>query len=148
MLVSLTFDGSPARVLIGNDQEWSARSLESVIVPLGCEVIRAFTGRQVLDAAQNNVCDLVLLDTQLPDIHGFDVCRQLRSPAFLGAGTPIIMTTSGPAGRAQRLEALRAGAWEFLAEPMDVDLLLPRLSTFIEARRALLFPPNRGPVPA
>jgi len=134
---NFTFDGIPTRVLIGNDQEWSVRSVESVLVPLGCEVLRAFTGQQVIDVATRMQPDLVLLDTQLPDIHGFEVCRRLRSDAVIGVATPIVMTTSGPSGRAQRLEALRAGAWDFLAEPVDVDLLLPRLATFVEARRSL-----------
>lgn len=135
--VDFGFGGLPTRVLIGNDQEWSARSLESVLGPLGCTITRAFTGQQVLDAARTVSPHLVLLDTQLPDIHGFDVCRRLRQPELLGATTPIVMTTSGPSGRTQRLEALQAGAWDFLAEPVDVELLLPRLATYVLARRAL-----------
>ena len=38
-------------VLIANDQEWSARSLESILVPKGYEVVRAYTGRQALEQA-------------------------------------------------------------------------------------------------
>jgi CheY-like chemotaxis protein len=51
------------------------------------------------------------------------------------------MTTSGPSGRPQRLEALQAGAWEFLSEPVDLELLLPRLLTYVGARRAVAAEP-------
>lgn len=141
MPVPFRFDGQPTRVLIGNDQEWSGRSLESVLAPLGCQVTRAFTGTQVLEAARRVRPHLVLLDTQLPDLTGFEVCRRLQAPDCLGPATPIVMTTSGPSGRLQRLEALRAGAWDFLAEPVDMELLLPRLETYVRAYRTVALDP-------
>ena len=121
-------------VLIANDQEWSARSLESILAPNGYRVIRAFTGQQALERARTAAPDLIILDAQMPDIHGFDVCRTLRDDALLGATTPVIITTSGPSGRAQRLEAYRAGAWEFLGQPLDGEALLLKLRTFIQAK--------------
>jgi len=121
-------------VLIANDQEWSARSLESILAPNGYEVLRAFTGQQTLDHARAAAPDLIILDTQLPDMHGFDICRAIREEAPFGATTPIVMTTSGPSGRAQRLEAYRAGAWEFLGQPLDGEALLLKLRTFIQAK--------------
>ena len=121
-------------VLIANDQEWSARSLESILAPNGYEVLRAFTGLQTLEHARAASPDLIILDTQLPDMHGFDICRALREEGPFGATTPIVMTTSGPSGRAQRLEAYRAGAWEFLGQPLDGEALLLKLRTFIQAK--------------
>src|SRR3954454_25397205 len=88
-------------VLIANDQEWSARSLESILGPAGYAVVRAYTGQQALERARTTQPDLVILDAQLPDIHGFEVCRSLRADSRLGATTPIVITTSGPSGRTQ-----------------------------------------------
>jgi diguanylate cyclase (GGDEF)-like protein len=118
-------------VLIANDQEWSARSIESILGPNGFSVVRAYTGQQALERARTAQPDLIILDAQMPDMHGFDVCRSLRNDPRFGATTPIIITTSGPSGRTQRLEAYRAGAWEFLGQPLDGEALLLKLGTFL-----------------
>jgi PleD family two-component response regulator len=70
----------------------------------------------------------------MPDIHGFEVCRLLRSDPRFSATTPIVITTSGPSGRTQRLEAYRAGAWEFLGQPLDGEALLLKLGTFLQCK--------------
>ncbi len=126
--------GRPPLVLIANDQEWSARSLESILAPNGYSVIRAFTGEQALERARTAQPDLIILDAQMPDMHGFDVCRALRADPHFGATTPVVITTSGPSGRTQRLEAYRAGAWEFLGQPLDGEALLLKLRTFIQSK--------------
>lgn len=125
----------PVVVLIANDQEWSARSLDSILSPQGYTVIRAYTGLQALERARRARPDLVILDAQLPDIHGLEVCQQLRSDPLFGMTTPIIITTAGPSGRAQRLAAYEAGAWEFYGQPLDGVALLTRLHTFLAAKQ-------------
>jgi diguanylate cyclase (GGDEF)-like protein len=122
-------------VLIANDQEWSARSLESILGPNGYAVVRAYTGQQALERARTSQPDLIILDAQMPDMHGFEVCRALRGDPRFAATTPIVITTSGPSGRTQRLEAYRAGAWEFLGQPLDGEALLLKLNTFLESKR-------------
>ncbi len=122
-------------VLIANDQEWSARSLESILVPNGYSVVRAYTGQQALERARTSQPDIIVLDAQMPDMHGFDVCRALRADPRFSATTPIVITTSGPSGRTQRLEAYRCGAWEFLGQPLDGEALLLKLDTFLKSKR-------------
>lgn len=124
----------PPLVLIANDQEWSARSLESILGPNGYAVVRAYTGQQALERARAAQPDLIILDAQMPDMHGFDVCRALRSDPRFSATTPIVITTAGPSGRTQRLEAYRAGAWEFLGQPLDGEALLLKLRTFVQSK--------------
>ncbi len=123
-------------VLVANDQEWSARSLESILVPEGYEVIRAYTGRQALDRARSALPDLIVLDAQMPDLDGFEVCRLLRADQRFDAVTPIVITTAGPAGREKRLESLSAGAWAFYGQPLDGDILLRQFEVFLASKRA------------
>ena len=122
-------------VLIANDQEWSARSLESILGPNGYSVVRAYTGQQALERARTAQPDLIILDAQMPDMHGFEVCRALRADSRFSATTPIVITTSGPSGRTQRLEAYQAGAWEFLGQPLDGESLLLKLNTYLASKR-------------
>jgi two-component system cell cycle response regulator len=60
--------------------------------------------------------------------------RRAPHPRF-GPTTPIVITTSGPSGRTQRLEAYRAGAWEFLGQPLDGEALLLKLDTFLRCKQ-------------
>jgi PleD family two-component response regulator len=122
-------------VLIANDQEWSARSIESILGPNGYAVVRAYTGAQAIERARSSQPDILILDAQMPDMHGFDVCRALRADPRFSVTTPIVITTSGPSGRTQRLEAYRAGAWEFLGQPLDGEALLLKLATFLQSKQ-------------
>jgi diguanylate cyclase (GGDEF)-like protein len=126
---------APPLVLLANDQEWSSRSLESVLGPRGFATVRAYTGRQALDLVRTTPSDAIVIDVSLPDISGFDVCRLLREEPGFNAGTPVILLTSGTPTRAQRLDAYRAGAWELLSEPYDIDALVLKLDLFVRAKR-------------
>ena len=126
---------SPYLVLVANDQEWEGRSLESILGPHGFAVVHAHTGRQTLDLARRTRPDAIIVDVGMPDIDGMEVCRRLRGEGQITAGTPVVVTTAGPAGRAQKLAAYKAGAWEFLGHPMDSEALLLKLRNFVEAKR-------------
>lgn len=125
----------PPLVLLASDQEWAARSLESILGPHGYAVLRAFTGQQAVDLARSAQPDLVILDARLPDMSGVDVCTLLRSDARFSAATPVLVTTAGPAERAQRLAALHAGAWDFFSQPLDGEILLLKLDNYSRAKR-------------
>ena len=126
----------PARILIANDQEWAARSVETILVAEGYEVQRAYTGRQALERALEAPPDLIILDNQMPDLSGAEVCRQLRLDPRVGLSTPILLSTAGPAGRQQRIEALEAGAWEFYGQPLDPELLLLKIRIYLDVKRS------------
>ena len=131
-----TLDSTPPLVLIASDQEWSGRSLETIIGPRGYGVVRAHTGHQVLETARSTHLDVLILDTRLPDVDGISLCRQLREQRIVPATTPIILTTSVQATRASSIAAFAAGAWDFCPHPVDSDLLLSKMDTFVRAKRA------------
>ena len=126
--------GSPL-VLIANDQEWTARAIESILAAKGYRVLRTFTAGETLKLARVVDPDLVILDQQLPDFSGVEVCRQLRADERFGAALPIIVTTAGPSGRQQRLAANEAGAWEFFGQPLDAEALLHKISVYLASYR-------------
>lgn len=123
-------------ILIANDHEWAARSLESILVPAGYRVICVFTGQQAVERGRIESLDAAFIDRQLPDQNGADVCRALRRLPHLGVSLPVLITTAGPAGRAQRIEAYEAGAWDFLAQPLESESILLKLGVYVDAKRA------------
>ena len=129
-------EGKPRRILIANDQEWSARAVETILVAEGYEVHRVYTGRQALQRAFEILPDLIILDTQMPDLSGPEVCRQLRADPRIGLATPILLSTAGPAGRQQRIEAFQAGAWEFYGQPLDPEILLLKIRIYLDVHDA------------
>ena len=126
----------PPLVLIANDQEWSARSLESVLGPHGYAVLRVTTSERAIELARIAQPDAIILDMALPELGGKAVCERLRQDSWIPLNVPIMVTTSAVASRTERLEVYAAGAWELCAEPYDVELLMLKLDTFVQAKLA------------
>ena len=124
----------PPLVLIVDDQEWTARAFESVLGPAGFAVLRAGSARQALEQARAVAPDVVLARADLPDGSGAALCRGLRREARVGPATPLFVTSAAPLKRDERLEALRAGAWDVLALPVDAEELLLKLGAFVGAK--------------
>jgi two-component system cell cycle response regulator len=95
----------------------------------------AHTGRQGLDLAAKVKPDLILVDFQLPDFTGVDLCARLRQIPTVRPSTPILLFSAGAAGRLHRLDAYRAGAWGVLDPPFDPRELLTRIVPLIQAKR-------------
>src|SRR2546430_3161047 len=120
---------------IASREEASIRSLESVFVPGGYRVLKAYTVAQTLERARAALPDAIILDRILPGGPGLEVCRELRrAPQF--ALTPIVLMSWDHATRQQRTAALRAGAWDYLAAPLDAEHLLLKLETFVRSKMA------------
>jgi two-component system cell cycle response regulator len=126
----------PAVVLIATGDEWLARSIESVLSPHQMTVTRALAGRQALVSARAKQPDAILIESRLPDMDSLDLCRVLRDDAGIAAYTPIIIVSVAPSRRRERLEALRAGAWEYCDLSPDAEELLLKLKTFVQAKVA------------
>ena len=130
-----TSHARPPLTLIANSQEWHSRSLESILAPHGYAVLRAYTGKQAIERAISSRPDLIILDTDLPDRDGFDVCRELRDDPNISPSTPILITSPGHPSRQKRLEALRAGAWDFIGSALDGEELPLRLNAYVRAKQ-------------
>lgn len=125
----------PPIILVASDEEWSARSFETILSAQGYAVLRTTSGKQTLDLARATQPSALVLELRLTDIDGIDVCRRIRESAVLPASTPIVLTAAGAIGYHERLEAYRAGVWEVCTQPFDSTLLMLRLENFLAARR-------------
>jgi two-component system, cell cycle response regulator len=125
----------PPLTLIVNSQEWHARSLESILGPQGYAVLRAYNGKQAIERAHSARPDLIFVDTDLSDRDGFEVCRELRNLPSVSACTPILMTSSGQPSRQKRIDAFKAGAWDFIGSALDGEELPLRLDSLVRAKQ-------------
>ena len=119
-------------VLVVDDQEWSTRSLESVLQPNGFALLREFTGAKALARVHLQAPDIAILVKKLPDVDGLTLCAAFRDQ--LGSRVPLLVALDERPTRAERLAALRAGAWEILVPPIDAEELLLRLEAYVRAK--------------
>ena len=127
----------PMLVLIASQGEWVGRSVESVLELNGFTVLRVAGGRRALDLARRVNPDAILLDDSLSEMGGVEVCRALRDDPLFDHSIPVIVTSPAPASNRVRLAAYEAGAWDFCSQPLDVETLLLKMSTYVRARRRL-----------
>jgi two-component system OmpR family response regulator len=115
------------------DEAKLARLVARGLTERGDLVTIVGTGEAALAAAAEPGYDVILLDVQLPDMSGFDVCRRLRRARVW---TPVLMLTARTAV-ADRIAGLDSGADDYLGKPFAFEELLARM-------RAMA---RRGPVP-
>ena len=124
----------PPRALVANDQEIWIWSLETILAPNGFSVTRATSAAQVMEQVRTISPDVLILHATIRDSSGIELCRQLREQQLISPATPVVITTSGPCRRHDRLQVLRAGGWEYASLPLDAEELLARLRVFLGAK--------------
>ena len=99
----------------------------------GFEVHEAGTGGEVLDLVRAKSPDLVLLDVNLPDMSGIDVCRAIKADE----GSVLVLQISASAVSAPHAtEALNSGADCYVIEPVEPDVLIATVRAMLRIRRA------------
>jgi two-component system KDP operon response regulator KdpE len=117
------------RVLVVDDEPQILRALRINLRVRSYEVDTAATGAQALETAARHPPDLVILDLGLPDLDGVEVIEGLR-----GWTTAPIIVLSGRADSTDKVEALDAGADDYVTKPFAMEELLARMRA--AARRA------------
>ncbi|HEY2522758.1 MAG TPA: response regulator [Streptosporangiaceae bacterium] len=110
------------RVLVVDDEPQILRALRINLRVRQYEVLTAATGAEALDVAGRHPPDLVILDLGLPDLSGLEVIEGLRG----WTRVPIVVL-SGRADSADKVEALDAGADDYVTKPFSMDELLARM---------------------
>src|SRR5438034_190181 len=121
-------------VVIADAQEWFSRALETVLVPGGYSVLKAYTAPGLLRQIETSEPDAVILAVDLPGGDGLNLCRLLRADDRVTPSTPIILTQPSPTNRRQMLAALRAGAGDLWGPQLDAEALLLRLAAQLRSQ--------------
>jgi DNA-binding response OmpR family regulator len=127
----MRFGGVWMRVLVVEDHPRLATTIAGVLRREGMAADVAFDGRDALDHAAAGVYDVIVLDRNLPRLHGDDVCRELAAG---GCPSRILMLTASGTVE-DRVGGLGLGADDYLPKPFDFAELIARIRAL--ARRSL-----------
>lgn len=122
------------RVLIVEDDEMLANTLRWIAEELGDEACVCHTGSEAIDVAHATRPDLVLVDMDLPDMDGAEVCRSVRTDAGTCGATVVAHTAFADPEMRQRARA--AGCHNFFVKGADFRNLMALFST-LHARLAM-----------
>ena len=121
------------RILIVDDDEGSRVLAAALVKSMGHEAELASDGLEALAKLRLDI-DLVLLDIMMPNMDGFEVTRRIREDQS-GADVPIIVVTA-LTSRRDRVDALEAGANDFVAKPFDLTELIARTTSLLRMKEA------------
>lgn len=115
-------------ILIVDDEPKLARSLALILQHAGYRVTTAATAKEGLQLLQGGAFDLVFLDIKLPDQSGIEILPQIR---HLYPDMPVVILTAH-ASLETAIEAVRAGASDYLLKPIDPEAILARVNKIHE----------------
>lgn len=117
------------KLLVADDDPQLVRALRITLAAHGYDVVAAPDGAAAITAAAQTRPDIVLLDLGMPRLDGIAVIQALR-----GWSDVPILVVSGRTGSADKVEALDAGADDYVTKPFQIDELLARLRALARRR--------------
>ena len=113
------------KILLVEDEKLMAMFIEMELNHEGYKVDVAYDGRDGLNIAERNECDLILLDIMIPGLNGIEVCRRIRQSSQV----PIIMLTA-KSDISDKVLGLDVGANDYLTKPFAIEELLARIRVY------------------
>ena len=113
---------TPETILNVNDNEPARYATTRILHRAGFKVLEAGTGGEALQIARDDLPPLVIIDINLPDISGVEVCRRLKSDPVT-ASTMVLQMSATNIAVVDRVNSLAAGADSFLVEPVEPEEL-------------------------
>ncbi len=127
-------EAKKATILVVDDNDAGRYATARMLRKAGFLVTEAASGSEALEKADSGT-DLVVLDVNLPDIDGFEICRKLReSPAT--AHIPILHLSAHYQDDESKVKGLDSGADAYLIQPVEHRVLLSTISALLRMRRA------------
>ncbi|MBK37062.1 MAG: hypothetical protein CME26_16230 [Gemmatimonadetes bacterium] len=131
----MTVEEDPqGEILIVVDAPDMLRILTRILERSGHRPRASLTGRDALQQAQNQPPDLIVLDVNMPDMSGFEVCRALKADERTRS-VPVLFV-SGAGKLESKLEGFDAGAVDYLAKPIQAREAVVRIRTHLRLREA------------
>ena len=121
------------KILLVDDETNIRTSLADILEKLGYEVIQAANGQEAIEKARRQNPDLVLLDTKMPDMDGFEVCRQIKK--IEGLTIKVIIYT-GYIDAVDITKARLAGADDYEVKTEDFGKLISAVKKLISERES------------
>jgi two-component sensor histidine kinase len=113
---------TPELILVVNDNEAGRYATNRILTRAGFQTMEAGTGEEGLRLARSAAPQLLVLDINLPDVNGIEVCRQLKTDPKT-ANIMVLQVSATNIQLADRVRALSAGADSFLVEPVEPEEL-------------------------
>ncbi|MEY3401904.1 MAG: hypothetical protein RLZZ86_1519 [Cyanobacteriota bacterium] len=122
-----------AIILVVDDNPTNLEILDHALTQEGYKVRIEAEGLNVIKQARLSIPDLILLDIMLPDLNGFEVCKQLKADP-LTEGIPIIFMTA-LADPVDKVKGLNLGAVDYITKPFQKEELLARVRGHVQLRQ-------------
>lgn len=117
------------KILIADDEDVFRSLLKDFLKKDGYEVIEASTGKNALFEFQcNNDIDLVILDVMMPEMNGYEVCKQIKSSS---RDIPVLILTAKDRDD-DEIEAFESGADDYISKPFSFPILLLRVKALLK----------------
>lgn len=131
-----TMESFLSQLVLNVDDNEAARYTKSRLLKrAGFNVVEAATGTDALNIVKASAPDLVLLDVQLPDINGFEVCQLIKKdPAT--RNVLVLQTSASYVAIADKIRALEEGADNYLFEPIEPEELIANVKALLRLARA------------
>jgi DNA-binding response OmpR family regulator len=120
---------SMATILVVDDDDIVARSVELSLRHDGFHVSVANSGVEGLKAARRESPDLIILDVLMPGMDGYEVCRELRRDPLLEDVPVLFLTAKGK--DEDKIAGFRVGADDYLTKPFNIDELIMRVKAIL-----------------
>jgi diguanylate cyclase (GGDEF)-like protein len=120
--------------LVAGEEEGSAGRIDELLTTNGFAVLRTPTGQHALSRARTTNPDVIFIEAVLSDISGLELCRTLVEDPRVSKSTPMVIATPHNPTREQRIEALRAGAWDCIGPTTDGVELTLKLHAHMRAK--------------
>jgi PAS domain S-box-containing protein len=124
-------------ILVVDDNPATLYATARVLQGAGFRVLEASTGAEAIAHTSKESVDLIVLDVNLPDIDGFEVCRRLRSIEST-ALTPVIHLSATFVNDSDKVHGLERGADGYLTHPVEPPVLIATVNAFLRIRQAEL----------
>ena len=119
------------RVLVVDDEASIRKFVRSSLQQEGYDSVEASDGEQALQAMEQTLPSLVVLDINMPKLNGMEVCRRIRE----WSSVPIIML-SAREDHKDKVQALRLGADDYLSKPFSIEELIARVEAVLRRSKA------------